>query len=120
MVGIDTNIFLRFIVQDHSEQAHQATQLLSSNNTFFVTNIVMAEIVWTLQRVYCWERKEIANLLKTLLEAGNLEFESEGSVIQATLAFETSGDWSDHLIQALCKKHHCTSLATFEIGRAHV
>ena len=114
MVGVDTNVLLRFLVQDGSEQSRQATQFLSSQETFFITTIVLAEIVWALKRCYQWERREIFILLETLLEATNLVFEDEDAVSHATLAFRNGGDWADHLIQAKCKKHHCTSLATFD------
>ena len=114
MVGLDTNILLRFIVQDDSQQAKQAKELIFSKEILFISNTVIAETIWSLRRCYQWERTEIVILLDTLLTIGNFAFEDKASISHATWAYRNGGDWSDHLIQAQCQKHHCTSLATFD------
>lgn len=114
MVGIDTNILVRYITQDSSEQVAKVNDLFFSKEKIFLSNLVMAETIWALKRCYRWQREEIIMTLEALLEINNLVFEDEASVSHATWAYRDQGDWADHFIQALCKKHHCTSLATFD------
>ena len=114
MIGIDTNVLVRFITQDDSEQTQQANLLLLSEEKFFLPDITLAETVWLLARSYHWKREEITQALETLLGTINFVFEDETAVAHATWAYQIQGDWTDHLIQAKCKHHKCHSLATFD------
>ncbi|HLB34499.1 MAG TPA: type II toxin-antitoxin system VapC family toxin [Chthoniobacterales bacterium] len=114
MVGIDTNILVRFITQDDTKQVPLVNELLFTEEKVFLASIVLVETVWVLKRFYRWKREDVVMALETLLEVENLIFEDESSVAHATWAYRDHGDWADHFIQAQCKKHRCSSLITFD------
>lgn len=114
MVGIDTNILIRYLTQDDSEQLNKINHFFFSEQKVFLANVVIAETVWTLRRFYKWERKEIVIALEALLEIPHCIFEDRASIAHATWAYQSKGDWADHLIQAQCQQHQCTALATFD------
>lgn len=113
MIGIDTNILVRYVTQDDVKQAKQATLLLAQKEIFFISIPVILETVWVLKVAYRWKREDVILTLETLLEIENFIFEDKASLIHATWAYRKGGDWSDHLIQVLCKKNHCSSFVTF-------
>ncbi|MFZ4115426.1 MAG: PIN domain-containing protein [Chthoniobacterales bacterium] len=80
----------------------------------FLSNIILVETVCVLRRLYNWKKEEEVSAFETLLEIANFVFEDEAAVSHATWAYLLQGDWADHLIQAKSKKHHCTSLLTFD------
>ena len=114
MIGIDTNILVRLLTRDSVTQAKKANLLLTKEEKIFVPTPVILETVWVLEESYEWKKEDMVLTLETLLEIENFVFEDKASISHATWAYRNGGDWSDHLIQALCKKHHCTSLATFD------
>jgi predicted nucleic-acid-binding protein len=71
LIGLDTNVIIRYIVQDDEQQAKLATDLIesqcSSENPVFINEITLCEIVWVLKRAYGYEKTVIINILRQLL-----------------------------------------------------
>ena len=56
MIGLDTNLLLRYLAQDDAIQSPKATQIveqrLSNEDPGFVSLVTILEIVWVLRRIY--------------------------------------------------------------------
>jgi predicted nucleic-acid-binding protein len=119
MRGIDTNILVHFLTRDDETQAARAAEILtqecSEEAPGFLTSIVMAELVWTLSRVYKYSREDIAKALDILLNAKELRFEYPDETHYAARLFAAgSGDFADALIGAIALRQGCTDTITFD------
>lgn len=71
--GIDTNVLVRYIVQDDPEQSKQATQFIQSTTSseeslIFITGIVLCELVWVLETAYEYPKENIIQVLEKILK----------------------------------------------------
>jgi predicted nucleic-acid-binding protein len=119
MIGLDTNILVRYLAQDDPVQSPIATDImefrLTEGDPGFISVIAMVETVWVLDRAYALAAGEIAAALERILQADTLVVESEQEVFQATMALkEGSGSFADALIGALGTKAGCTRTLTFD------
>ena len=119
MIGLDTNILVRYLAQDDPVQSPIATDIMefhvTEENPGFISVVAMVETVWVLDRAYALAASEIAAALERILQADSLVVESEQEVFQATMALkEGSGSFADALIGALGAKAGCTRTLTFD------
>jgi len=118
MTGLDTNVLVRYVVQDDPAQAGVATRLIENFTAAepgFVSMIVVVETVWVLQSSYKAERTEIAHVLETLLRSRELVVEDAELVWQALRIFTRSGaDFADCLIQRCGHAAGCDETVTFD------
>jgi predicted nucleic-acid-binding protein len=88
----DTNLFLRFLTQDPTEQALAAERTLrraaAGEVALVTTPLVFAELAWTLRSFYEHSREEIAQMLLALLNTPGIEVESSDRLIQAVVWYE--------------------------------
>jgi predicted nucleic-acid-binding protein len=106
MIGLDTNVLVRYFVQDDSMQSRRATEImegrLTEANPGFVSIVTMAETVWVLDRTYRFSDAEIADAVERTLGANILVVENEQEVFTALTALkEGRGSFADALIGAL-------------------
>ena len=106
MIGLDTNLLVRYFTQDHPVQSAIATEVLEDRLTRqepgFVSIVAMAETVWVLDRAYGLSMDAIANVIGRLLAAETLVIESEREVHTAMTALrEGRARFADALIGAL-------------------
>ena len=90
MIGIDTNILVRYITHDEPGQARAAIKLLESLSTEsrgFVSLVVIAELVWVLTSFYSFEKLEIVRVIETLLLSEVLTVERSDLAWQALRKF---------------------------------
>lgn len=81
MIGLDTNVLVRYLTRDDETQYRAVMKLLSRKGaTFFVPDQVLIELDWVLAKLYGWTRTEIAESIARLLTVQNLEFEDEGRI----------------------------------------
>ena len=100
MALIDTNIMLRFLLNDNAELSGRATEIIRQNNCF-VKYEVLAEAVYVLSKVYGIERKEIADAVRLFLP--NVSVENRAVVLSALTSYEdTRLDFVDCILAA----HH--------------
>ena len=119
MIGVDTNVLVRYLVEDDEEQTKRADALLrraaARNESIFVSDIVLCQIVWVLESVYNVHRREIADLLENLMRAKQVELGDADLAHRALDAYRTGkGDFADYVIRERALAAGCTSLATFE------
>ena len=119
MIGLDTNILVRYLAQDDPIQSPLATEIiefrLSGENPGFISIVAMVETVWVLDRAYGLADDEIAAALERMLQADTLVVENEQEVFTATMALkEGSGSFADALIGALGARAGCAHTLTFD------
>jgi predicted nucleic-acid-binding protein len=119
MIGLDTNILVRYFTQDDPVQSPRATEFiekrLTEQSPGFVSIVALAETVWVLQRFYHLKRQEIAMVIERVLGADALLVEHEAEVATAlTAVWEGRGSFSDALIAALSAQAGCSSTVTFD------
>lgn len=119
MIGIDTNILVRYLVADDPVQSPLAANLfefrLTEENPGFICIVVMVETVWVLDRAYGLADDEIAAALERILQADTLVVENEQEVFTAMIALkEGGGSFADALIGALGARAGCAHTLTFD------
>lgn len=119
MIGLDTNILVRYLAQDDPIQSPQATQIielrLTETQPGFISLVTMAETVWVLDSLYGMSDREIASAIERILQADTLSVQNEQEVFTAMSILKTSsGSFSDALIAALGTWAGCSSTLTFD------
>ncbi len=119
MIGIDTNVLLRLLTEDDAAQAATVQRLLAPLDavpeSVLINDIVLVETLWTLRRLYGFDRAGQAEVLGHLLSALTFRFEDRDVLSQALKAFTgSSADFSDCLIAAKNTRWGCESTATFD------
>ena len=126
MIALDTNVLLRFLIEDDADQTRRAAafinQKLDEDEEFFVSDIVLCEMVWVLKRIYRKTRREIVKILRVLLRADGLRFLALTSLYNALTSYKNGrGDFADYIIKEHAKAAGCKTVATFDkalIGEA--
>ena len=119
MIGLDTNILVRYFAQDDPVQSRKATVLIEQSLTGqtpgFVSVVVLVETLWVLQRVYRLRNEAIAIVVERILEADALFVEHEAEVATAlTALWEGQGSFADALIGATNARSGCSRSLTFD------
>ena len=119
MIALDTNVLVRFLVEDDAAQAERAKALLQraidSEEPCYVSDVVLCELVWVLERRYKLRRKEIGQGLSRLVYAQHLAFSSAESLSRALEAYEKArGGFADYIIREHARAKGCEAVATFE------
>jgi predicted nucleic-acid-binding protein len=84
MIAIDTNVLLRYLLEDDPEQAARSAKLILGRQPVLVTDVVLVETVWTLKgKKYQLPKDEIAAVIQALFEEPNLRFENGSAVWMA-------------------------------------
>lgn len=118
LIGIDTNVLLRFVLRDDAIQFAQARALfgsLSFRNAGYISLLVLCEFAWTLGRSSRYKRSEIANAVEQILGMAEVVVEQESAVRNALKHFRASrADFGDCCIAALASAAGCDWTATFD------
>ncbi len=118
MIGLDTNVLVRYIAQDDAKQSARATTLinsLSSENPGFITLVALVELVWVMKSCYNATKEEIVAILETLMRTQELVVENAETAIRALTVFSGSkADFSDCLIERSAQKAGCEYTVTFD------
>lgn len=116
MIALDTNVLLRYIVQDGGDQAQAANAFvereLSPASPGFVSLVVLCEMAWALGKTYRQPRSRIAGAVAALLEAPQVEVEAE-PVVRAALS-ASAGDLADAVIHHVGQANGCVRTLTFD------
>ncbi|MES9856070.1 MAG: type II toxin-antitoxin system VapC family toxin [Sedimenticola sp.] len=119
MIGLDTNILVRYIVQDDPEQAAQATVLIeeycSAETPGYISSIVLCELLWVLSRGYQYEKPVTIQVLQQLLTSSELSVAQREKSLAALREYQAgTADFSDYLIGQLNSTHSCRTTYTFD------
>ena len=119
MIGLDTNVLVRYIVQDDAEQAAAATQFIETRCTArspgYVCVPVLMELVWVLTSAYGHSNAAVIPVIRQLLRTAELAVEDRQTVWVALRELETGGaDFADYLIARRNHAQGCTRTCTFD------
>jgi predicted nucleic-acid-binding protein len=119
MIAFDTNVLVRFLVEDDEKQSRQATRLiegaLQRDEPIFLSDIVMCETVWVLSTSYRFPRSEIAGVLSNLIRGRGVVFTSSDSLARALRAYDDGkGEFADYLIREHARTAGADTVATFD------
>ncbi len=119
MIGLDTNVLVRYLVQDDPKQARAATALLeqqcTSDEPGWISTNVICEFFWVLRRAYGYPPESILSVLRQLLVTGELALEDPHLVAGAVRDSEKANvDFVDCLIGLRNRERECTTTFTFD------
>jgi len=118
MVGLDTNVLVRYLTHDDPTQTAVATRMMNSlsfDSPGFLSLIVIAELVWVLAISYRYQKKEIEQVLENLLRTKELVIERADLVSQALRTFRGGrADFADCLIERCGRAAGCKRTFTFD------
>ena len=119
MIGLDTNVLVRYLTQDEPRQAARATRLIESRCTeespCRISLIVLCELVWVLCRAYGYTKEEVAGVLQQALITSELEVEDESLAWQALEAWRSgTADYADYLVILSNVQAGCDATYTFD------
>lgn len=125
MAALDTNVLVRFLVQDDAVQAEAAARLIrgavQTGSTLFVPVTVLLELEWVLRSAFGFDKAAVLHALFRLLGSFELAFEAEGAVEAALARYEaSSADFADCLHAALAQQVAQGPLWTFDKAAAKV
>jgi len=119
MIALDTNVLVRYVVEDDAAQSAVAVAMIERamerNEPLFVTQIVLCELVWVLAHAYRFSREEIVGVLHQLRRGAQITVEGSDEVRRAMEAYAgTRGDFADYLIAERAVANGCSAIATFD------
>lgn len=117
MIGIDTNVLVRFLVQDDVEQgrlAGEAMATLSVDSPGFLSTIVLVETYWVLRRAYQFEDDQVLSTLAEVVAAEEIVVQDAAQVTAAITAARAGADLADALIAQACAARGCREVWSFD------
>jgi predicted nucleic-acid-binding protein len=123
VIGLDTNVIVRYLAQDDAKQSAAAARFvertLSTEEPGYISLIVLVEVVWVLASTYGLDRTRIAAVLEALLTTQQLKIESAELVWRAMSRYGSSkADFSDLLIAECAIAAGCSRIVTFDRSAA--
>jgi predicted nucleic-acid-binding protein len=118
MIGIDTNVLVRFLVDDDLKQNSTACGFMAgrtAESPAYLSAVALAETIWVLHRRLSYPMPVIFEMLRALLSAD--AFVIENMVELDALINgdnEPKGDLADHLIAWSCARAGCDRIVTFD------
>ena len=120
MIGLDTNVLVRYVMQDDPRQSPHATRLieaLSADEPGFVPVVALVELVSVLAGSYALDRAQVATVLDTLLRSKELVVDRADLVTQALNRYSAAGaDFADALIERIAAAAGCSATMSFDAG----
>jgi len=123
MKALDTNVLVRFLVNDDKTQGHRVNTLFEqaevAADQFLVTTPVVLELLWVLAAVYNFTREELLHAIELLTQMPILAFDDYDGIQQLVrLGRSSKADLPDLLIGLAGKSNGCETTVTFEKGLA--
>jgi predicted nucleic-acid-binding protein len=118
MIGLDTNILVRYFVKDESDQTRLAVNLvqgLSRSEQGWVAQATILELFWAVSRIYRVNKTGQIRILDTLLASRDIVVERDNMVRVALELYRNgNADFPDCLIAASAQAAGCTRTVTFD------
>ena len=122
MIGLDTNVLVRYIMQDDPKQSPKATKLIGALTVAapgFVSLVSVVELAWVLSSCYGLTRDQVAQTLELMLRTKEIIVDGADLVLKALRTFKAStAEFADCLIERTAASAGCTKTMTFGIGAA--
>lgn len=124
MIGLDTNVVVRFLTDDDPVQSPLARALfdaLTEDEPGFIGRETLVELFWVLRRAYRFEVSQICEVIDELIASLEIVVEAADDAAAATAAArEASVDFADHLIVAAARGRGCAEVVTFDARAARL
>ena len=119
MLGIDTNVLVRFLLRDDEAQFQKANKLIQREVTagrgVLVSQLVLLETEWVLRSRYGFSKIQLLEVIASLLDTREIQLEDEQSVEEAIYHWkDADADFADCLIAARHRRLGCSATATFD------
>jgi predicted nucleic-acid-binding protein len=123
MIGLDTNVLVRYITQDDPKQSPEAVRIvesLSADAPGYVTVVTVIELMWVLGSCYAVSHDDLGGVLETLLRTKEIVVAHADTVWKAARMFRQNraADFADCLIQCLAREARCEYTVTFDRSAA--
>ena len=125
MIGLDTNVLVRFLLQDDPAQAAIVNRFLEGSCTpdepCVVNRATLCELVWVLTSAYKYRRPQIAQVLDLILRTNRLEVENAAEARAALHLFRNGrADFADCLVGVTNRSLGCRATITFDRDAARM
>jgi predicted nucleic-acid-binding protein len=119
VIGLDTNVLVRFLVRDDAAMAERAEHAIrercSPEQPGFINHIVLCELAWVLERAYDYQRADVASVLDALCRATDFRVEATEVVRLAIIRFAAGrADFADYLVGLINQAATCLATLTFD------
>lgn len=119
MIGLDTNVLVRYFVQDDPGQSRKASQLIARECTRekpgVINRIVLCELVWVLETSYGYSKETIAGVLEKVLRTSQFQVEDVQAAWTAFRLYQKrKADFADCLIGTVNRAQGCERTVTFD------
>lgn len=119
MIGLDTNVLVRYFAQDDAAQFRRAKHLIETQLTAgspgYLCSAVIVELVWVLERTYDTPRDLVARILDGVLSSAVLRVEHKAAARRALASYLAgTADYADGLIACLHQDAGCNATLTFD------
>jgi predicted nucleic-acid-binding protein len=120
MLGVDTNVLVRYLTRDDQPQYEKARRMIdrevAKGEPVLVSLLILLETEWVLRSRYEMAKADIVTAFSALLDTADLTFEDEPSVETAVYSWKDSAaDFADCLIEARNRRLGCRATATFDV-----
>ena len=123
MIGIDTNVLVRYIAQDDPTQSKRASRLIehecSAASPGFISLIVLVELVWVSESCYDASHDEVTEIVRRILSTRQLVVQNAEIAWKALRLFESGkADFADYLVERIAAAAGCSGVVTFDKAAA--
>lgn len=120
MIGLDTNVLVRYIMQDDVKQAKLASELMEAltvDEPGFIPIVAVIELVWVLSSSFELVRSQVVQALEVLLQTKEVQVENAEVVWRAVRLYRAStADFADCLIERSAAAAGCVRTMSFDRG----
>jgi predicted nucleic-acid-binding protein len=120
VIGLDTNVLVRYIMQDDAKQSPRASKLIESlndDNPGYISMVSVVELYWVLTSSYELTSQQVAQALEAILRTKAFVVERADQVLRALRVFESGkADFADCMIERSAAGAGCTETMTFDVG----
>ncbi len=122
MIGLDTNVLVRYITQDDAKQSALVNSIIDSLDELspgYVTLVTVVELNWVLESGYGVTRQQFVEVMQTLMSLDTIKIDRVAVVASAVRMYASNkADFSDCLIQRLSASAGCEKTLTFDKAAA--
>jgi predicted nucleic-acid-binding protein len=120
MIGIDSNVLVRYLTRDDADQYGKAKHLFENDcnaeQPGYINSVVLCEVAWVLKCAYGVSRGELARIIEIILLTQQFEVADRDAVWAALYDFQnSSADFADCLICQLNRRRGCAETVTFDL-----
>jgi predicted nucleic-acid-binding protein len=119
MLAVDSNVLIRYLVQDHTTQSREADEILTkaekTGERVYLSQVLLAEVFWVLSRRYGFPKAELVRTFDAILHADLFEVESKDCALRALDAFRVGrAGFADYLLTEAAWAAGCERFLTFD------